>query len=121
MADFPSPLRHDTAVNRSDEELWKEASAYFARAPALQVVAELMGELQTRKLAWWSPDTLRVLWSATDRMGWYERRPDLRQQITSGLTGLVARSARNKTPEFQGELIDSAIDDGDISTTELDT
>lgn len=121
MADFPSPLRHDPAATRTDDELTKEAESYYATTPALQLVAELMGELQSRRLPWWTHTTMRGLWGANDRMRWYERRPDLRQQITSSLTGLVAKAARNKTPEFQAELIDSAIDEGDITVDRFDT
>lgn len=121
MADFPSPLRHDPSATRTDDELTKEAESYYATTPALQLVAELLGELQTRRLPWWTHSTMRGLWGANDRMRWYERRPDLRQQITSKLTGLVAKAARNKTPEFQAELIDSAIDEGDITVDRFDT
>lgn len=121
MADFPLPLRHDPGVSRTDADLAKEAAAHFAQSPALQVVAELLAELRTRRLPWWTASSVRGLWTATDRMGWFDRRPDLRQQITSSLTGLVPRTARNKAPEFQGELIDAAIEDGDINVDQFDT
>lgn len=48
-------------------------------------------------------------------MKWLKERPDVRQRITSALTGLAPRAARNKAPEFQATLLDSVIEDGDIN------
>jgi hypothetical protein len=47
-------------------------------------------------------------------MRWFAERPDLRQEITTALTGLVFNTARRKSPSFQAELIDSVIEDSDI-------
>src|SRR5437879_6324398 len=120
MAEFPKALQHATADN-TDAALAATAAAWYAASPALQLVAEVLSELHDRKLPWWRPARLRETWSAADRLRWLEARADIRQQITSGLTGLLARSSRSKTPDFQGELIDAAIDSGDTSVEEFET
>jgi hypothetical protein len=53
-------------------------------------------------------------------MQWLSERPDLRQKITSRLTGLPRKAARSKTPEFQAALIDAVLDQGDVSGTEFE-
>jgi hypothetical protein len=111
----PRPLEHRDTDKKSDEALRQEARAHLADAPALQLVAELYGKLRSLDLPWWTPESLRTRWSATDRMRWYRARPDLRQQVTSALTGLAPRAARKKTAEFQGALLDSVIDEGDVT------
>jgi hypothetical protein len=115
MPQPPRSLAHPDFEKKSDEALANEARNHLADAPALQLVAELVGKLRALSLAWWTPDDARARWSATDRMRWYATRPDLRQAITTRLTGLAPRAARKKTPEFQGALIDSAIDEGDTT------
>jgi hypothetical protein len=101
--------------SRSDEKLVQEAHHYLAKSPPLQLVAELLTRLREMSLPWWTPIQLREAHPAAERMGWYAERPDLRQKITTELTGLAPKAARNKTPEFQASLIDSVIDDGDIT------
>lgn len=64
---------------------------------------------------WWTPEQLREAFPAAMRFGWLSERPDLRQRITTQLTGLAPRAARNKSFEFQASLVDSVIDEGDIS------
>ncbi len=106
---------------RSDEKLALEAAQRLAKLPQLQLVAELVSRLRDMSFPWWTPQQLREAYPATDRMGWYAERTDLRQKITTELTGLAPKAARNKTPEFQAGLIDSVIDDGDISTQTFDS
>jgi hypothetical protein len=53
-------------------------------------------------------------------MAWLTERADVRQQITSALTGLASNAARKKAPEFQAALIDSVIDDGDITPAQFE-
>jgi hypothetical protein len=109
------PLEHQDPDKKSDEALRQEARSFLGDAPPLQLVAELLGKLRSLHLSWWTPDALRARWGATDRMRWYRTRPDLRQRVTTLLTGLASRAARKKTPEFQGALIDSVIDEGDVN------
>jgi hypothetical protein len=108
-------FEHQDVDRKTDEALRQEARAHLADTPALQLVAELYKKLRTLELGWWAPEALRSRWSATDRMRWLRSRADLRQQITTTLSGLAPRAARKKTPEFQGALIDSAIDEGDAT------
>jgi hypothetical protein len=53
-------------------------------------------------------------------MSWFEQRPDIRQRITSSLTGLRPKASRNKQPDFQAGLIDSVIDDGDVTVDQFE-
>ncbi len=114
MVDMPKPLAHADFAKKDDGVLRDEASAYLAKHAPLQIVAELLTKLRELAPPWWTPATLREVWSAEARMQWYAERADLRQQITSVLTGLGPNAARKKAPDFQAGLIDSAIDDGDI-------
>ncbi len=111
----PRPFEHQDADRKPDEALRTEARAHLAATPHLQLVAELLGRLRALDLPWWTPEMLRERWSATERMRWYRARPDLRQKITTSLTGLAPRAARKKTPDFQGALLDSVIDEGDVA------
>ena len=115
MAEAPRPLDHLDYTKKEDTVLHDEATAHLGESPSLQVAAELLGKLREMSLPWWTPAQLRETWSASARLGWYAQRPDLRQQITSLLTGLAPNAARKKTPDFQAGLIDAVIDDGDIS------
>jgi len=110
----PTPLSH-ADPSRPDERLTADAAAHMARYPALQLVAELLTRLREMSFPWWTAEQLRNAYPATERLHWLTERADLRQRITTQLTGLAQRAARNKTPEFQAELIDSVIDEGDIS------
>lgn len=115
MANAPEPLRHSDVEKKEDEVLVQEAHAFLSKAPSLQLVAELLGELRTKALPWWAPEGLRVRYNASERLRWLRDRPDLRQQITTQVTGLVPKAARKKAPDFQASLIDSAVEDGDCS------
>ncbi len=112
------PMQHDD--DRTDAELGAEAGAQLARSPSLQLVAELLGRLREMKLPWWTPQQLRAAYPAAERLGWLASRPDIRQRITTQLTGLAPRAARNKSPVFQAELIDSVVDEGDISVEDFE-
>jgi hypothetical protein len=108
-------FEHQDVEKKTDDALRQEARAHLADAPGLQLVAELHKKLRSLDLSWWTPEALRSRWSASDRMRWLRSRADLRQEITTKLSGLAPRAARKKTPEFQGALIDSAIDEGDVT------
>ncbi|WP_394842641.1 hypothetical protein LZC95_36920 [Pendulispora brunnea] len=120
MADSPTSLRHADPEKRDDATLAQEAQSHIGKGPALQLVAELLQKLRVGGFSWWTPEQTRSLWPASVRMGWLVQRPDIRQRITTGLTGLAPRAARNKTPEFQGALIDSVIEDGDVTVKQFD-
>ncbi|WP_437667325.1 hypothetical protein [Sorangium sp. So ce1182] len=108
-------LQHRDPDTKDDETLRREARVHLASEPALQLVAELIARLRELDLPWWTPVKLRERFGAVERMGWFRERSDVRQQITTSLTGLSPRAARRKTPDFQGALIDSVIDEGDIT------
>ncbi|WP_437534738.1 hypothetical protein WME79_11125 [Sorangium sp. So ce726] len=107
-------LQHRDPESKDDETLRREARVHLASEPALQLVAELIARLRELDLPWWTPVKLREQFGAVERMGWFRERSDVRQQITTSLTGLSPKAARRKTPDFQGALIDSVIDEGDI-------
>src|SRR5260221_8890254 len=111
---MPSKLTHGDAP-KTDLKLEEEAAAHLAGSPTLQLMTELLTRLRDLAFPWWTPDHLRVAHPATERMKWFAARPDVRQRITTELTGLAPKAARNKTPEFQADLIDSVIDSGDIT------
>ncbi|WP_437579496.1 hypothetical protein [Sorangium sp. So ce887] len=108
-------LQHRDSESKDDETLKREARVHLASEPALQLVAELIARLRELDLPWWTPVKLRERFGAVERMDWFRERGDVRQQITTSLTGLSPRAARRKTPDFQGALIDSVIDEGDIT------
>jgi hypothetical protein len=114
------PLVHSEVDKKDDATLRKEAEAHFQKHAALQVVAELLLKLRARTVSWWSGDDLRVWWNATERLRWLRQRVDLREQITSSLTGLAHSAARKKTPEFQGGLLDSFLEDGDVTLRQFE-
>jgi hypothetical protein len=109
------PLSHANAEKKEDEALAQEAQTFLERSPTHQFMAELLAELRNRNLLWWTPEGLRVRYSATERLRWLKDRADLRQAITTQLTGLGPKVARKKTADFQASLIDSAVDDGDCT------
>jgi hypothetical protein len=109
------PLQHQDADRKEPETLAKEARSHIANEPALQLMAELLTRLRALDLPWWTPEKLRARWGAVERMRWYKDRWDLRQNITTELTGLAPKAAKRKAPEFQAALIDSVLEEGDIS------
>jgi hypothetical protein len=116
MATQLEALKHQDVDKKEDSALAQEAQAYLSKSAALQVVTELMVDLRMRALAWWTPDGLRTRYPAIERMRWLKDRADLRQHITTSLTGLVPKAARKKDADFQAELLDAAVDDGDVTT-----
>jgi hypothetical protein len=114
------PLVHSDVDKKDDAALRREAEAYFQKHAALQVIAELLTKLRARTMSWWSGDDLRVWWNATERLRWLRQRADLREQITSSLTGLAHAAARKKTPEFQAGLLDSFLEDGDVTLRQFE-
>ncbi|MFO0592203.1 MAG: hypothetical protein U0441_31960 [Polyangiaceae bacterium] len=108
------PLQHLDAEKKDDETLRAEARAHLAESPSLQLVAEVLAKLRAVDLPFWSPEVLRERWSAAERMRWLRQRPDLRQAITTSLTGLAPKAARKKMPDFQAALVDSVVDEGDV-------
>lgn len=115
----PPPLKHQDP-HKPDERLAAEAAAHLSRASGLQLVAELLTRLREMDFPWWTPEQLRQAYPASERMHWLIERPDVRQRITTQLTGLAPRAARNKTVEFQAALIDSVVDEGDISLEDFE-
>jgi hypothetical protein len=110
----PLALVHSDPT-KPDDRLSAEAAAHLSKHPALQLVAELLTRLREMRFPWWTAEQLRAAYPAATRLEWLSQRPDLRQRITTGLTGLAAKAARNKSHAFQAELIDSVIDEGDTS------
>jgi hypothetical protein len=119
MADL-KPLQHNDADKKDDGTLRREAEAQLSRFPALQVVGDLLARLRSRELTWWSPDDLRVYWPARERMRWLRDRPDLRAQIVTSLTQLPSKAARKKTADFQADLLESFLEDGDITVKQFE-
>jgi hypothetical protein len=115
MFESSKPFQHLDASNADDETLERDARTHLAKTPHLQVVAELVAKLRTSSFSWWSATFTRSHWRALPRMQWFAQRPDIRQRVTSSLTGLPCKAARSKTPEFQAGLIDAVLDHGDIS------
>jgi len=116
----PQPLVH-TDPTKQDDRLGAEASAHLSKHPALQLVAELLTRLREMRFPWWTAEQLRAAYPAAVRLEWLAQRPDLRQRITTGLTGLAAKAARNKSHAFQAELVDSVIDEGDTTVEAFET
>jgi len=102
-------------------ELETEARGYLAKAGQLQFIAELWDTLQKMPLNWWDASFTRKMWTPRSRMRWFEERADIRQRITTSLTGLPPNTALKRDPHFQSELIDSVIEDGDIDATKFES
>ncbi len=120
MSDSVGRLEHRGSDKKEDDTLAEEAHAHLAKSGPLQLVAELLIKLRGLALPWWTPEQNRVAWRATHRMQWLEQRPDLRQSITSKLTGLAPKAARRLLPDLQASLIDTAIDAGDVSVSQFE-
>jgi len=125
-----NPLIHKNSES-SDQELSKEASAYYSQHTPLQAQAELWikileliktpdanGKIDT--LPWWNLQYTRNTFTVKQRMQALNQRPDIRQQVTTQLTGMKQKAARAMPADLQATLIDSAIDQGDISLLELE-
>jgi len=125
------PLIHNDS-DASDDVLTKEAETYLAKSAPLQAMAQILSKQRellleadadegASKLEWITLTELREAFPATTRMQAFKARPDIRQRITTKLTGLRPKAARSKDANFQASLIDSAIDDGDIDLAEFET
>jgi hypothetical protein len=106
-------LTHANAAKKSDEDLVKEAVKRLSDEPAIQLLTEVLGVLRDLELPWWTPEQFCTRFSAATVMGWLSERPDLRQEITTKLTGLGQKMTRKKSPADQAALIDDAIESGD--------
>ena len=113
MSDHPPESLDETAAG--DEALRAEARARLGKRGDLQLVAEIYEKLRASNFDWWTPSFTLRTWPAATRMEWLRDRPDLRQAITTALTGLPKRTAREKTHEFQAELIESVRENGDAT------
>ncbi len=113
------PLVHDDA-DRTDDASRREARAWAAKSPQVQFIAELITLLRAADPTWWSPDVLCTLWPPLTRMRWFAQRPDIRQRVTTSVTGLAKHAARTKSSEFQAELIESVLAGGDVTTAAFD-
>jgi hypothetical protein len=120
MPESPKPLAHQDAERKDDDALAREARTFLLAHPAVQLLAELLTKLREADLPWWSPQALRETWPAADRMRWLASRADVRQRVTTALTGFAPKAARKKPPEFQAALIDSALDEGDVTVRAFD-
>jgi hypothetical protein len=120
MSDAPTSLRHPETPKAEDTALAQESRSHVANNGALQLIAELVPKLRGSRFSWWTPELLRGTWDANERMGWFKQRPDIRQRITCSLTGLRPKASRNKQPDFQAALIDSVIDDGDVTVEQFE-
>jgi hypothetical protein len=120
-----------TNPDLSDEALAKEAEVHLAKSATLQAMVQILEKQRkmllqsakedpTRQLGWLTLAELRKAFPATMRMQALSSRPDIRQRITTELTGLRPKASRGKNAEFQADLIDSTIDDGDIGLQEFE-
>lgn len=108
----PESVDENTA---GDEALREGARARLGKRPDLQLIAEIYEKLRASAFEWWTPSFTLQTWPASTRMEWLRERPDLRQAITTALTGLPRRTAREKSCEFQAELIESVREHGDAT------
>jgi hypothetical protein len=113
------PLVHDDA-EQSDDASRREARAWAAKCPQVQFIAELLATLRAADPAWWSPDVLTTLWPPLTRMRWLAQRADVRQRVTTTVTGLAKHAARGKSCEFQAELLEAVLAGGDVTTAAFD-
>lgn len=116
-----TPFVHETSADEtSDIDLTKAAQKHLAGSPSKQVLAEILVKLREINPSWWSPEHLHRVFPAEMRMRWLAQRPDLRQAVTTVLTGLRENTARKKDPEQQASLIEDAIRDKDASLDQFE-
>jgi hypothetical protein len=120
MVDSFKPLQHHDAENTDDDTLKRDARAHVAKWPHLQVMAEMWIKLRQVNLPWWTTSFTREQWRPASRMQWLQQRADVRQRVTSQLTGLPKNAARSKPPEFQASLIDAVLEHGDATDTDFE-
>ncbi len=120
MSESLKPIHHHNPEAMDDDQLRAEARIFLAKSPPLQIVAELLGKLRSMQLPWWTSDYTHETWNAMQRMHWYSPRADLRQQITTTLTGLAPKAARKRWPNSQAELVEAVIEGGDITSAQFE-
>ncbi len=111
------PLKHTDGA--TDEQLAQEAKDYYMAHPPVELVSDLISGLAVLECPWWTSEMLFEQISLGNWMLAIESRPDLRQQITTDLTGLRERTARRMTPESQTTLIEEALESGDIALDDV--
>ncbi|MBU1032590.1 hypothetical protein KJ937_01520, partial [Patescibacteria group bacterium] len=84
-------MKHDDAENKHDEELVREATEFFVASPTLMFMESLLTKLRQGGFSWWNPLDTLANHSVENRMCALSQRPDLRQKITTELTGLKPR------------------------------
>jgi hypothetical protein len=105
----PPPLVH-ASPGKDREALEREAKDHLARWPALQVMAEVLIELRVAGVSWWGPLGIGERWGVSERLRWFEQRPDLREEIARSMTGLKLRNGLRRSVSFQAELIEAVAD-----------
>jgi hypothetical protein len=120
MAEVLAAFRHVDAEKKDDKALATEAKAHLVAQPTKHFVAELLKTLRGAALPWWSNETLRATWPASERMKWLAQRPDLRQQVVVAITGMPPRAARKQDPAIQATLIDAVLDEGEAPVAKFE-
>ena len=117
----PAPLVHTegTGVDH-DAVLASEQEAYLQANPSIQFVVSCIELIRKYEPSWLAPSQLRERYPSKRRMEWLKHRPDLRQAITMANCGLGKNSARVLGLEKQAELLDTAVDERDISITQYE-
>jgi len=112
------PLRHDPMA--SDDRCAQEASKFLASHTHLRFLILLKMTLRALALPWWSAVTLLNKFPVGVRMGWFADRPDIRQQITTKITGLMPLIARKLSPAQQTDLIMAALQEGGATHDDIE-
>jgi len=101
-----------------DEELITQANAHLEETPAAQWLAEVLRYLADAGLPWWKPEDFLMHYPPSKVMDWFSERPDLRQIVTTAITGLGKNTARRKSPNDQAKLIDEALENNDANAAD---
>lgn len=104
----------------SDQVLAKEAAVHFGVTPYLQFLAEIFVAVRP----WLTTKALFRIFSVKTIMEALASRPDLRQELTTKLTGYKRIAARKKNPLEQTKLIEDALgneeEPGDITLEDVE-
>ncbi len=98
-----------TDPDSTDNARAAEAETFLSEHPELQYVSTCIDLLRKANVDWFTSGQLRDAFPANVRMKWFVDRPDIRQRITTELTGLKAGAARKRSTERQAMDIDDAI------------
>jgi hypothetical protein len=98
-----------TDPDSTDNARAAEAETFLAEHLELQYVSTCIDLLRKANVDWFTSEQLRDAFPANVRMQWFAERPDIRQRITTELTGLKAGAARKRSTERQAMDIDDAI------------